>query len=196
MLDLNKPEYIMNPILNACKELKDKIDLEGETHETTKELVDVTLHIHTAWFDHFANKHRSVYLDEVEDGVVDYYGKYYRRKYRDEEYHYKQLEYSLLHKVKELAYFFKAPLENRKTVVFSNDCISLAQYIKRGNKTKLIVYMRSSDVVSLLPMDLMALAKILRRMNTEYIKPEEGPVEEELVVHIGSAHYYMSGGRE
>jgi thymidylate synthase len=172
-------------ILTLCKEVYDMIYREGAIHENTKELVNV----------YFGFGIEDLDMAEEERLVRNYYGERYEKRAGDERFHYEQIRYSLLHKIKEIQYFFSQGIENRKTVVFSNDCISLVQYIKRGKETILLVYMRSSDVLELLPLDLLNLAKILKDINREYI--EDGTeLLEDLSLTIGSAHYYLTGGRQ
>ncbi len=170
-------------ILDRCRELKDLIDASGRVFNNTKEILTAITTIELIDVD----------LDKEEFFIRNYYGPKWEKRLADEIFHYKKLEYSLLHKIKEVAYFFKLPIENRKIVVFSEDCISFLQYIKRGTETILFCAMRSSDVLNLLPLDLLALGRILRSVNSTY---GVTPTVEDLTVTIGSAHYYLEGGRD
>lgn len=177
-----------------------QINVYGHDFGNTREYLGLSLTFDITDEDHGLRLDLSLAENALK---TNYYGpERYQRRLESELLHYKQIEYSLLHKVEELAYFHGAPLETRKNVIFSNDCISLVQYLKRGPDTRLEVFMRSSDVKELLPMDLLYLAKALRSVNTYYTRLNrrvkyDGPVKKEtLYVRIGSAHYYTSGGRQ
>ena len=177
--------------MEAVEELEHFIQINNRSHENTLELLNyqIGLPVH------------DLNLVEEEFEVREYYKKLtgdpegYYKKYNDEKFHYEQLKYSLLHKVKETQYFFKTGLENRKLIVFSSDCISMLHYLKRRSKAVLNCYMRSSDIRSLLPMDLLHLCKILNEINKTYCHFGELKTAQ-LNVSIGSAHYYLEGGRE
>lgn len=185
-----------NPILSAVNKLQDQIQLEGRVHENTVELLAPRIEFQTKGPG--ANIKS---LEAMEEDIKAYYGDRYERRLEAEKFHYKQLEYGLLHKIEELHFFHKSPVESRKAIIFSNDCISSIQYLKRDEVTYLLVHMRSSDAKDLLPLDLLYLAKMLRRVNEVYLKeparvPFNKPAEYEyLIVNIGSAHMYTSGGR-
>lgn len=188
-----------NPILRAVYTLAAQIYREGEHRENTLELLAPRLEI-----DLLNPRVPEIKTwEEMEADVKLFYGEdRYAKRLEDELFHYRQLEYALLHKVEELAFFNKEGLETRKNIVFSNDCISSIQYLKRQNASYLVVHMRSSDVQGLLPMDLLYLASMLRRVNTNYLQEQPKkvvtgqPVEYEgLIVTLGSAHIYTSGGR-
>ena len=171
-------------VLTACKDILDEIEEDGELHENTQEIIGVSFTIDIT----------EVNLEKEELYLRNYYGERYEKRYEDEKFHYEQIKYSLFHKIKEIKYFFNQDIENRKIVVFSQDCISLAQYIKRDEGTGLLVYMRSSDVKELLPLDILNLMRILRELNQTFCPGED--LQEVLFVWIGSAHYYIDGGRE
>lgn len=188
-----------NPILATCLELEQYIKEYGKTFQNTKEAICPSTHIVIKDLsdDYILD------LDKVErDLRENYYGaEKYDKRLLAEKFHYEQLRYALLHKVEELHYFHNTALENRKTVIFSNDCISSIQYLKRGREALLIVHMRSSDVEALLPMDLLYLAKLLREVGEYYTSTDRVPFEELIeleTIHltIGSAHVYTSGGRD
>ncbi len=180
----------MNPILSHQQTLRSLITKLGRPHNNTLELIDEHVIISLTrqngrlpnidlWAEEIANQDREKWFKKLDDEL----------------FHYEQLKYSLLHKVKEVRYFFGSDIENRKLIVFSNDCISSAQYIKRGGNTYLLVYMRSSDIDALFPMDALYLCKILREINEYYVGIDN--VESETVsITIGSAHIYTSGGRD
>lgn len=186
-----------NPILATVRKLQDQISLDGCKHENTLELLAPRLELQIKGPE--ANIKS---LEAMEEDIKAYYGERYERRMEAERFHYKQLGYGLLHKIEELHFFHKSPVESRKAIIFSNDCISSIQYLKRDNVTYLVVHMRSSDAKDLLPLDLLYLAKMLRRVNEVYLReparvPFNKPAEYEyLIVTIGSAHMYLSGGRE
>jgi thymidylate synthase len=174
----------MSEILNTINEVIRIIDEEGAVFRNTKESIGIRIEMNLAGMD----------LDREEEAIIAYYGDKYEKRFKDEIYHYEQLKFSLFHKLQEIEFFFKEGIENRKTVVLSNDCISMIQYIKRDSYTSLFVHMRSSDVKELLPLDLLYLAKILKATNMVFNKDKVGT--EEILVTIGSAHYYTEGGRQ
>lgn len=128
--------------------------------------------------------------------VKEFFGDKYERRMEDERFHYDSLKYALLHKVKEVEYFHGQGLDSRKFIIFSQDCISSIQYLVRGTESKLLVHMRSSDVLGLLPLDLLALAHILRALNDEYLPDRPEHFSETISVTVGSLHYYLEGGRD
>lgn len=182
----------VNPILSASQRVKRLIEEEGRPFEETKEVLGVNITLALSNLD----------VNRIEQEIIDYYGiaKYHKRL-EGEIFHYNQIRYSLLHKVEELAFFNGTGLENRKIIVFSNDCISSVQYLKRAGEALLMVHMRSSDVEALLPMDLLYLLKMFKEVSSYYTSTDRvfhtGTVKSEtMIVSIGSAHYYVSGGRE
>jgi len=114
--------------------------------------------------------------------------KTFLSKYLEETSHYTMLEKSLFHKREEIRYFFRErPDETRKWVVFSPlECISLIQILLRKEMTYLIVYMRSSDVVNLLPVDIIGLIRIFSLI----LGPTKKKRKTFLEIIIGSAHIY------
>lgn len=174
----------MAKILGTCSMLEKQIMDEGHRHGNTLEILTPRIDMDISGFD----------IDREEEEIKVYYGDKWSTRCLDELYHYKKIEYSLLHKVKEIKYFFKQEVDNRKTIIFSEDCISSVQYLKRAHTATLLVHMRSSDVKELLPIDLLNLAKILRRVTEEYTEPGEVTAQY-ITVIIGSAHVYLSGGR-
>lgn len=189
-----------NPFIRAAKKAKDEITDRGLVFDNTLELIDLRIDI---LLSDIVNK-SYVNLDESEYELRhDYYGEeVYDKRLNSEMFHYNQLKYQMLHKVEELNYFHKSYLETRKNIIFSNDCISSVQYVKRGRVAYLIVHMRSSDIEALLPMDLLYLAKAFRAVTEYYTStPSRVPYDEKvqieiMAITIGSAHYYLSGGRD
>lgn len=175
----------ISTIVRKVADLYTDIALDGAVVGKTKELIDV----------HFDYTLPKKFAPEI-DGVAAFFGDRYISRSEDEKFHYDSLKYALLHKVKEVKYFHNQGLDSRKFIVFSQDCISSIQYLVRGNKTKLIVHMRSSDVLGLLPLDILALATILQCLNDEYIPDKPADFEESLSITVGSLHYYLEGGRD
>lgn len=119
--------------------------------------------------------------------VAKFYGCGIAVKQKEEEEHYKFLTHGLLHKIRSTAYFHKQGLESRKIIMFSDDCISSIQLFVRDEAITLIVYMRSSDVMRLLPVDVLAMARLLNKVIDEYkLSIDDRKVV--LDIHIGSAH--------
>jgi hypothetical protein len=173
----------MGQIERAVKKLINNINDKGHVFRNTREIIYGTVELDVL----------SMNMEDEERSVISYYGDRFNKRMSDEIFHYEQIKFSLFHKIKETDFFFKEYLESRKIIVMSNDCISSAQYIKRGSYTGLFVHMRSSDVRELLPLDLLYLSKILIEINNQFV---EDPIDSaELVVTIGSAHYYLEGGR-
>ncbi|MCK5013807.1 MAG: hypothetical protein KAS66_08295 [Candidatus Omnitrophica bacterium] len=113
----------------------------------------------------------------------------WERKLATEDYHYAFLQYGLLHKIRETNFFHQEGVESRKNIIFSSDCISSIQLIVRDEEVGLMVHMRSSDVFNLLPLDLLALTKILRAVIHEHSIDVS---ERRVCMHItyGSLHIY------
>lgn len=170
-------------VLESCLDLDELITSKGQICHNTVELVGSSISISVDALD----------IEEERAMVRKYYGDRYDKRAEDERYHYLSLMFSLLHKVKETRFFHSQGAEGRKIIVFSNDCISSAQYMIRGDSSFLIVYMRSSDVRELLPIDLLNLCIIHQRLDKDY---NSNPRSQELIVYIGSAHYYLTGGRQ
>ena len=172
----------MSRILGICGSLKEEIERYGHIQGTTKEIIGHPLDIRLTDLDLHS---------ELED-IKSYYGEAYERRATEERFHYAKILYSLLHKVEEISYFFHQGLDSRKFIIFSDDCISSVQYLLRQGTSYLIVHMRSSDVIGLLPMDLWNLANILKQVDMIH---KSGATNRRLLVTLGSAHYYLTGGR-
>ncbi len=111
----------------------------------------------------------------------DFFGKY------DQELeHYKFLKHGLLHKINATKYFFNQGLESRKNIIFSEDCISSVQVIDRPEEIRLYSHFRSSDLINLLPLDLLALTDILRAIIVKHEVNRNKRIS--LFVTFGSLH--------
>lgn len=92
--------------------------------------------------------------------------------------------------VEQTLYFDKSQDYSSRRFVFSTtDCISHVQILFRPEKTILAMHIRSTDVVKLLPWDLLFACKLLERVLLE----SEFPLtkQKEVYVFIASAHYYL-----
>jgi len=118
-----------------------------------------------------------------------------KKKHEEEEYHYSFLKYALLQKVRAVRYFHDQGIDSRKLVVFSEDCISLIQWLSRPQlkQNHLNVYIRSSDVVGLLGVDLLFVYDIYLEMLREH--PEIADYDGFLNVWVSSAHIYWDDAK-
>lgn len=107
-------------------------------------------------------------IDEVREFYTEELRKDFTKKYEQELEHYKFLTHGMLHQINATKYFFREGLESRKNIIFSNDCISTIQIIDRPNEIRLYSHFRSSDLINLLPLDMLALANILRKVIHKY----------------------------
>jgi len=112
-------------------------------------------------------------------------------KYEQEASHYKMLWSILEHKENETQYYFKEGVyTSRKLIAQSSDCITTIQIMIRERILFVNVFMRSSDVLGLLPVDIYGILKGVRNMF--WAKWFELRVN----ILIGSAHIYVDGTRE
>lgn len=117
--------------------------------------------------------------------------KSFMERYEQEESHYKMLWSILEHKENETKYYFNEGVyDSRKIVAHSSDCISTVQVMIRDDRLYLNVLMRSSDVKSLLPVDIFGLLKGCKNMFWAKWTSVH------LAILIGSAHIYVDGTRE
>jgi len=127
-----------------------------------------------------------VNIGEEISEVVSFYGK---------EEHYKFLTHGMLHKINATKYFHGQGLESRKNILFSDDCISSIHLLVRPEAVRLNVYMRSSDVMRLLPVDVLAMATLLDTIIKKHkIELYDGVVI--LDITIGSAHIVTNSDLE
>jgi len=144
-------------ILEKVKLLLDKIDRFGIEINETKEVTNSILSFEMNTID----------LEEEENQIRYYYNRYvedYDRRSDLEKDHYNFLSAFLIHKLKEIQYFHhldKDDYTSRKNVIWSNDCISSIQFLHREDKNILNIFIRSSDVLRLLPIDLLYGIKLL-----------------------------------
>lgn len=174
----NKPVIISNVI-----NLKTKIENEGSEINGTKELVGEVIDIDTTDLD---------LLDE-ENAIHDYYESkgIKTQVIRSLEHNLYELIFrGLKQSVEQLFYFDKTQDYTSRRFVFSTtDCISHVQLIYRNKKAYLFMHIRSTDVVKLLPWDMLFACNLLNRILLECRFPE---VKQRLVkITMGSSHYYL-----
>ena len=127
--------------------------------------------------------------------VVKFYGRGFDEKHDEESEHYKFLTHGMLHKINATKYFHGQDLESRKNILFSDDCISSIHLLVRPEAIRLNVYMRSSDVMRLLPVDVLAMATLLDTViKTHHITLYDGVII--LDITIGSAHIVKNSDLE
>lgn len=113
------------------------------------------------------------------------------KKYKEEKDHYEYLKYGLIQKVNYNKFYHKEDFINsRKIYVHSEDCISSVQMLCKKTDVIMIVHMRSSDVKSLLVVDILGLYDILYSFILRNYKTTKH-IEAEIKLIIGSAHYYI-----
>jgi len=77
----------------------------------------------------------------------------------------------------------------RRNLIFSQDCISLVQFVCRDKFNLLNVYIRSSDTVNLLLADYLFGIKLLDKILTTFkIKKN---IDDRVTFIIGSTHFYL-----
>jgi hypothetical protein len=173
----------MSRILDDVKKLIKEINYEGYEINGTKEINNVSL----------VFKRSDMNLLVEENEIAEYYNtnveNYYARL-KLEKNHYAFLEAFLVHKIGEVLYFHKQEnLTSRKFVIWSQDCISAIQFIARPNRNLLNVFIRSSDAIRLLPIDLLYMVKLLDRVTDEFnITRHE---EDAINFFITSSHFYL-----
>lgn len=171
-------------IVDKIRELTETIEKEGREINNTKEIsgifipmIDVT----------------EMDLLEEENNIRDYYSELgiNIQAIRSLEHNLHEFIFrGLKQSVEQTLYFNKTQDYTSRRFVFSTtDCISHVQILYRPKQTELFMYMRSTDVVKLLPWDILFACKLVRRVLKEAAFPE---TEKEFVtILIGSAHYYL-----
>lgn len=169
------------------------IDRDNDTRESINQIEILEFHSPTDPLDITGKLIRGINLNEERLNCIDLYENLLRKdwneKSKQEDHHYKFLNHALLHKINATKYFHNEGIESRKNIIFSDDCISSIQLIAREEEIGLDVHMRSSDIINLLPLDLIALTSILYNVMEEHkIKA----VGKRVRIHItfGSLHIY------
>jgi len=170
---------IMEKTLSICNDIK----VNGEEINGTKELTNVT----------FNFKLSDLNLAEEEVKIREYYdsvlGENFSARMKVEQDHYLFLEYALKHKISEIQYFHKGEdITSRKFIVFSGDCINCINLLIRPTKNVLNIFMRSSDCLRLLPIDILNCIKILNNVLSRH--GESSKDKDEVKFWITSCHYY------
>ena len=170
-------------ILNTTIGILEQIHNAGESINGTSEIQQVNTGFILSDLD----------LNEEELDIRKYYddvlGENYTARMKIEQDHYLFLEYALKHKISEIQYFHKGENEtSRKFIVFSGDCINCIQILIRPDKNMLCVFMRSSDALRLLPMDILACIKILHKVLERHGIQKK--TTDNISFFITSAHYY------
>lgn len=168
-------------IVEYTNKIIEYIETSGHKINNTTELTNYHFDININKFD----------FDEEIKNLEKWYKKHnidFYEKLDTEIDHYSFLTSAMKHKISEIKYFFKdQDNTSRKFIIFSQDCISMIQFLYRNNKAMLIVHMRSSDIISLFSMDMLYLCNMLNE-----VKKRHGIIAQEnvLSVTIGSIHLY------
>jgi len=172
-------------LVTLVKELRTRIESEGAEVNGTLELTGIRLpplQVHV------------LDLLEEENGIREYYAerKINTQVIRSLEHNLYELIYRGLRQAVEQTLYFDRTQDytSRRFVFSTTDCISNVQILYRNGVAKLFAHIRSTDVVKLLPWDLLFLCKLINRVLQECEFPLTE--EREVVVTIGSAHYYLT----
>ena len=170
-------------VVQKVKQLLKDIKNNGCTINNTRELQNVLITIKNSEYDYF--------MESL--GVEEWYNKFVGKwddRMKLEHNHYNFLKAYLVHKIGEVRYFHKEEtLTSRKFVVWSQDCIASIQFLHRPHKNSLNIFIRSSDVLNLLPADLFFGLQLLDLLYNEFnIEPNDC---DEVNYFITSAHYYL-----
>lgn len=176
----------MSPlIVKEITKLKEQIDRDGWDINDTRELAGVLIPpipVH------------EMDLISEEDAIRNYYAQLgiNLQVIRSLEHNLYEFIYrGLRQSVEQLLYFDKTQNHTSRRFVFSTtDCISFIQMLYRNETARLFAHLRSTDVVKLLPWDLLFLCKLTKRILVE----SEFPLTKQTIVtvSIASAHYYLS----
>jgi len=175
---------MINEIVTNIIESKKHIENEGIEINGTMEVTGIVLPL---------IKVHEMNLGLEENEIRDYYNKIgiNIQVIRSLEHNlYEFIFRGLKQSVDQLLYFDKTQdFTSRRFVFATTDCISHVQILFRHKKAKLIAHFRSTDIVKLLPWDLLYLCKLINRVLIESEFPET--IEKEVLVTIASAHYYL-----
>lgn len=171
-------------IIDKIHEVTDSIKKNGKEINGTKEMTGVTLlKLDISKAD----------LINEENAVRDYYSKLgiNTQAIRSLEHNLYEFIYrGLRQSVEQTLYFDKTQDYTSRRFVFSTtDCISHVQILYRPGQAELYMYIRSTDVVKLLPWDLLFACKLLNRVLLESSFPESG--RKYVNILIASAHFYL-----
>lgn len=131
-------------------------------------------------------------MKKIENYYNFVFGRNFYKKYMEEAFHYHQLKYGLLSKIEfNKFYFDEQPIGSRKIVVHSEDCISLIQVLASIESCIFSVYMRSSEIENLFPVDLYGILQMSIEVGQHIYKEKEFSLS--YIINIGSAHIYKNG---
>jgi hypothetical protein len=171
-------------IIKTVEELRQSIELNGYEINETKELVGVvlpTLKVH------------EMELLEEENAIRDYYTMIgiNTQVVRSLEHNlYEFIFRGIKQSVEQLFYFDRTQDYTSRRFVFSTtDCISHLQFLYRRGTATLFAHIRSTDVVKLLPWDILFLCKLSKRILLECEFPEVREID--VIIVVASAHYYL-----
>lgn len=174
-------------ILNFCLATAGVIKMDGFKVGNTLEDTLFPFSLYDLSYDIEDTAIREFYLKEL--------GSYklFEEKFEQEQYHYEYLKYGLWQKIEYNKFYFKEkPMGSRKLVIHSEDCISTLQILVRKNSTQIGIYIRSSDVINLLPVDLLAVVGIAESVIWKMGIPIDKTVLNMRGL-IGSVHIYPDG---
>jgi len=104
--------------------------------------------------------------------------------------HYKFLRAFIIHKIGEVLYFHRQEsMTSRKFVIWSNDCISCIQFLHREEGSTINIFIRSSDVLNLLPCDYLFGCELLDEILAEFNLPAND--NDAVCFFTTSSHYYL-----
>lgn len=171
-------------IVTTIKKLSDTIKKDGIELNGTRELLAVTLDaIPVTGMD----------LIEEENAIRAYYHSIgiNNQAIRSLEHNLYEFIYRGLRQAVEQTLYFDATQNytSRRFVFSTTDCIAHIQILFRPHKTILVMHIRSTDVVKLLPWDMLFACKLLNRV---LLESEFPPTKiKEVHISIASAHYYL-----
>lgn len=171
-------------IVDKVLEITDLIKKDGKEVNGTKELTGI-----------FISKLDVAKMDliEEENSVRDYYSKQgiNTQTIRSLEHNLYEFIYrGLKQSVEQTLYFDKTQDYTSRRFVFSTtDCISHVQVLYRSGQAELFMHIRSTDVVKLLPWDMLFACKLLNRVLLESGFPEAK--ERSVTIMVASAHFYL-----
>jgi len=173
-------------IIQEVKTLINEIEKEGRLVRDTKEII--------GWYMSFFKGDINYNIESAE--IQEFYREklgdeaYLAGKLGEEVYNYKYILSGIKQKEREIKYFFNEnPFETRKLLVQNPlECISSVHLIHRADRDEYLVYIRSTDVVGLLPVDIYGFMQYVIEYHTR--------MDWALKIFIGSAHMYNRGYRD
>lgn len=171
-------------IVHVIGKLRECIEKDGIEINGTKELVGTIIP---------PFKVHKMDLHKEENAIRDYYSEIgiNTQAVRSLEHNlYEFIFRGLKQSIEQLLYFDKTQDYTSRRFVFSTtDCIAHVHILYRHGSAKLFAHIRSTDVVKLLPWDLLFLCKLIDRILLECEFPQTN--DRQVIVVIASAHYYL-----